>query len=156
MFLVLSAIITALLYYPPIPTRSEPGKTSGEIIFTPQGGIIEVSGAEGASSGPSTANRVTWSVGNAIIKYTVNNVSVGLQIAGDSPNGRVVIEEKSTMPESVKKTVPGTPVKYVGLSQEDTLHTLQDVFLLLFLFVSCLSMYLVYRLFIGFAPLPSS
>lgn len=117
-FLVLSAVIAALLYYPPVPTRSEPGKTSGKIIFTPQGGIIEVSGAEGASSGPNpNKNEVRWTnIGNAVIKYNVNNVSVGLHLAGDSHEGRVVINESITIPESVKTAVPGTPVKYVGIS----------------------------------------
>ncbi|MFZ3060894.1 MAG: carboxypeptidase regulatory-like domain-containing protein, partial [Candidatus Methanoperedens sp.] len=126
-FVVLSGIAAALLYFPPISTRTAPLKTSGEIKFmdsagNPLSGAISLSG-EGVSSGPPkpNVNLISWTqIPNAIINYdafATKSLSINLRISGDSPKGRVVLENYGTsLPGSVNITAPGTPVKYVEIN----------------------------------------
>ncbi len=126
-FVVLSGIAAALLYFPPISTRTAPLKTSGEITFidgagNPLGGAISLSG-DGVSSGPPkpNVNLISWTqIPNAIINYdafATKSLSINLRISGDSPKGTVVLENYGTaLPGSVNITAPGMPVKYVEIN----------------------------------------
>lgn len=64
-FMVLTGIAAALLYFPPIPTKTEPEKTSGDMTFTdgagnPLSGSIELRG-DGVSSGlKPNVNYISW------------------------------------------------------------------------------------------------
>ncbi len=126
-FVVLSGIAAALLYFPPIPTRTEALKTSGEITFAdsagnPLSGAMTLSG-EGISSGPPkpNVNLISWTqIPNATINYdalSTKSLSINLRISGDSPKGTVVLENYgTTLPGSVNITAPETPVKYVEIN----------------------------------------
>ncbi|MDP2844727.1 MAG: hypothetical protein Q8N79_01450, partial [Candidatus Methanoperedens sp.] len=125
-FVVLSGIAAALILYPPIPTKTDPDKTSGDITFTDSGGNpltggIELSGAEVSSGLKPNVNFISWTnVPNARVYYNAlgtKDVSVNLRIAGNSPKGKVILENYAvTIPGSVNTTPPGTLVKYVEVS----------------------------------------
>ncbi|MCX9026032.1 MAG: hypothetical protein OIN85_08070, partial [Candidatus Methanoperedens sp.] len=126
-FVVLSGIAAALLYFPPVPTRTEALKTSGEITFTdsagnPLTGAISLSG-DGVSSGPPrpNVNLISWhGIPSTIISYddfAIRGLSINLRISGDSPKGRVILENYGiNQPGSVNVSAPGTPVKYVEVN----------------------------------------
>ncbi|MBU4491175.1 MAG: hypothetical protein KKD69_01785, partial [Euryarchaeota archaeon] len=74
-FMVLSGIAAALLYFPPILTKTEPEKSSGDLTFTdgagnPLTGALTLSG-EGVSSGSKpNVNLISWhGIHIAIINY---------------------------------------------------------------------------------------
>jgi hypothetical protein len=125
-FAVLTGIVAALLYFPPILTRTGEVKTSGDITFldgigNPLSGTIEISGAGISGGQKSNVNYVSWTnVPNAKIYYNVldtKSIAVNLRISGDSPKGRVMLENYGTeVPGSVNVTVPGYLVKYVEIS----------------------------------------
>ncbi|MCZ7406029.1 MAG: cytochrome c3 family protein [Candidatus Methanoperedens sp.] len=126
-FVVLSGIAAALLYFPPILTHTEAQKTSGEITFidsagNPLTGAISLSG-DGVSSGPPrpNVNLISWhGIPGTIISYddfATRGLSINLWISGDSPKGRVVLENYGiNQPASVNVSAPGTPVKYVEVN----------------------------------------
>lgn len=137
-FVVLSGIAAALLYFPPILTHTEAQKTSGEITFTdsagnPLTGAISLSG-DGVSSGSPKpdVNLISWhGIPSTIISYddfANKGLSINLRISGDSPKGRVVLENYGiNMPGSVNVSAPGTPVKYVEVNSSGISFTDVDI-----------------------------
>ncbi len=125
-FVVLSGIAAALLFYPPVYTRTAEGRTSGDVTFidstgNPLEGILEISGA-GITSGPkSNVNFISWSnFPNARIKYDaldIKNISVNFRISGNSMGSKVILENHGVnVPKDVNLPAPGVPVKYVEIS----------------------------------------
>jgi PGF-pre-PGF domain-containing protein len=137
-FVVLSGIAAALLYFPPILTHTEAQKTSGEITFTdsagnPLTGAISLSG-DGVSSGPPKpdVNLISWhGIPGTIISYddfATKGISINLRISGDSPKGRVVLENYGiNQPGSVNVSAPGTPVKYVEVNSSGVSFSNADI-----------------------------
>lgn len=125
-FVVLSGIVAALLYFPPIPTRTEPEKTSGDITFldgagNPISGAIELIGA-GVSSGlKPNVNFISWTnVPDARIRYEAletKNIAINLRMSGNSPKSKVILENYgANQPGNVNISAPQVPIKYVEIS----------------------------------------
>ncbi len=125
-FVVLSGIAAALLFYPPITTRTAEERSSGDVAFidrtgNPLGGRLEISGAGISSGEKSNVNFISWSnIPNARIGYNaldIKNISLDLRISGDSLKSIVILENYGiNMPGGVNVSAPGIPVKYLEIS----------------------------------------
>ncbi|MCZ7397010.1 MAG: hypothetical protein O8C59_00640, partial [Candidatus Methanoperedens sp.] len=125
-YVVLSGIAVAFLFYPPVSTRSAEERTSGDVTFldssgNPFGGILEISGGEITSGPKPDVNFISWSnFPNAKIKYDaldIKNLTVSFRISGDSLKSRVILENYgANAPKDVNLPAPGVPVKYIEVS----------------------------------------
>ncbi len=126
-FVMLSVLAIALLYFLPIPTRAGGEKlTSGDITFTdgsgnPLNGKIEINGAGISGNHKEGASYVSWkNLPHVIISYNVLKtlgLSVNLSISKDSPKAKVKLHNYGIhMPAKVNISPPGTPLKYVEIS----------------------------------------
>src|SRR5574341_131033 len=113
-FVVLMGIAVALVYNPPIPTRSEEKRTKGDITFidgqgNPLSGTLSISISGKPEKPRENVNFISWAnVPNAWISFDTNNFSINLRISGDSLQGKVIMEELSG-----NLTAPGKPIKYL-------------------------------------------
>ena len=125
-FTVLICIAAALLFYPPISTRTAEEPTSGDVTFTdragnPLEGTFELSGVGVSSGSKSNYNFITWkNIPNVRIKYdalSIKNLWVDLLISGDSPGSNVILDNYGIdLPQGIDVKAPGVPVKYVEIS----------------------------------------
>ncbi len=124
-FVVLTGIVAALLYFPPIPTKTEPGKTSGEITFldgtgNPLGCVLQTSVDGEPQQSQKNVNFIRWTnvpnIGIYCNAMDTKGVSVNFRISGDS-RGKVILENYGiNMPEGVNISVPGNPLEYVEIN----------------------------------------
>ncbi len=124
-FVVLTGIVAALLYFPPILTRTEEKRTSGDITFTDgMGNLLSgtlTGSVAGTSLEPANAYDVRWeNLPNAGIYFdalATKSLAVNFRISGDSHNGKVMLENYAIgIPNSVNTTPPGILVKYVEIN----------------------------------------
>lgn len=125
-FAVLSGIAAALLYFPPVPTRTEPEKTSGDITFTdssgiPLGGTISISIAGELQRPQENANFISWTnVPDARIHYSAletKNIAINFRMSGNSPKSKVILENYGVnQPGNVNISAPQVPIRYVEIS----------------------------------------
>ncbi len=136
-FAVLSGIAAAILYFPPLLTSTSEEPTRGDITFIDGAGnplrcILEISGDGVKSVRKENASFVRWNnVSRTRIKFDAldsKNLSVSLRISGNSPGGRVTLENYgASMPGGVESAAPGTPVKYLEIDASNVSITRMDV-----------------------------
>lgn len=124
LILVLVIVASVLIIYS-TPVLTIEKRTSGNLTFIDGAGdlvsgTIEINMIGAPPGRKSNVNSITWrNAPNAWIyfdAYEKENISINLRISGDSPNGRVSLEDHgAAMPGSVGVPVPGVPVKYVEL-----------------------------------------
>lgn len=120
-----------------IPVLTEAKRTSGNLSFIDgMGGLIngaiEISMTGAPPGGRSNVNSISWrNAPNAWIYFDAHETkgtSINLRISGDSPDGRVYLENYGDkIPGNVGEPVPGTPVKYVELRSSGVLFASADV-----------------------------
>ncbi|MDP2844905.1 MAG: hypothetical protein Q8N79_02370, partial [Candidatus Methanoperedens sp.] len=125
LLILVLVIVTSVLIIYSTPVLTIEKRTSGNLTFTDGtgdllSGTIEISMIGAPPGRKSNVNSITWrNAPNAWIyfdAYEKENISINLRISGDSPNGRVSLEDHgAAMPGSVGVPVPGVPVKYVEL-----------------------------------------
>ncbi|MDD5474107.1 MAG: hypothetical protein PHU34_08150 [Candidatus Methanoperedens sp.] len=122
--IVLSLLVVAVLYIPSIGIIEK--RTSGDITFTdsagsPLNGAIELSGAGMSSGLKPNINSISWTnIPGARVYFNAfetKSVSINLRIIGDSPKGKVILENcGSDLPRGVNISAPGVPIKYMEIS----------------------------------------
>ncbi|HWR26762.1 MAG TPA: hypothetical protein VN316_02685, partial [candidate division Zixibacteria bacterium] len=123
--ILVTGIVVTFLFLHPLPALTEEKRTSGNLIFTDSGGNslrgtleLSISGISGGRK--PDVNSISWvNVPNAGIYFDVfetKNISLDLKIAGDTPAGRVSLEDYgAAVPEGIDRPAPGILVKYVEL-----------------------------------------
>ncbi|MFZ3059177.1 MAG: hypothetical protein WA102_05495 [Candidatus Methanoperedens sp.] len=122
--IVLSLLVVAVLYFSSIGVIEK--RTSGDITFTdsagsPLNGAIELSGAGMSSGLKPNINSISWTnIPSARVYFNAfdtKSVSINLRIIGDSPKGKVILENYgSDLPKGVNISVPGVSIKYMEIS----------------------------------------
>jgi hypothetical protein len=130
--LLLSAAGVFMMLHP-VPTLTQEKSTSGKITFfdgdgNPLYGTMEITMADGSGGQESNVHSITWSDAPNVRIYfdafETKNLSVDLRITGDSPDGRVLLEDHgATMPAGVDMSPPGVPVKYMEINTVNVSHS---------------------------------
>ncbi len=125
LLIVLPVLFMSVLIIYSIPALTEAKRTSGNLSFTDGAGSliygsIEISMTGAPPGGRSNVNSITWrNAPNAWIYFDAfekKSVSINLRISGDSPRGRISLEDSgAVVPGGVDQPAPGIPVKYVEL-----------------------------------------
>ncbi len=138
LLILVLAIMASLLIIYSTPVLTIEKRTSGNLTFSDGSGnlingMIEISMTGAPSGGRSNVNSITWrNAPNAWIYFDAigtKSISINLRISGDTPNGRVSLENYggAVLPAGVDEPAPGMPVKYVELHSTGVSFTNADV-----------------------------
>ncbi|HEY9245258.1 MAG TPA: hypothetical protein VIO11_00275, partial [Candidatus Methanoperedens sp.] len=129
--IILSSMAIVMLYIDPIRTLTEEKKTSGNLTFidgrgNPIAGTMEISISGTLTDKRPKVNSITWNdVPNAKISFDAlesANFSVSLVISGDSPQGRITIEDFGVINPTII-AAPGVSMKYLKINPENVYFT---------------------------------
>ncbi len=129
LIVIMTGVVAAIFYFPPVPTQTAEALTNGSIIFTDKTGnvlpgTIEVSIAGATKETKENVNSVNWNgIPNVRISFNAletAHVSINFRISGDSQYGKVAIENYGIyLPDNaIRNFPPGSPIKYVEISQQ--------------------------------------